>query len=219
MRLHWSPRSPYVRKVMIALHETGLAGSVEIVRTPVSFLTVPGTAVLALNPLGKIPILETGEDGILYDSNVICEYLDVQNAAPRLLPEGASRPVHRRWTVLGDGVLDLLVRWQVSQAAPEPDAFRDAAQIKIAAALAAVAKDLPKLRDTRFGMGHIALVAAAGHLDFRFADSGWRAAFPDLAAWADDLGTRASVAATVQTDEDGTPLGSRPQGLDLSQSR
>ena len=75
MKLHWSPRSPYVRKVMVFAHETGLADRLELRRS------VVGTAKVCIellpdNPLNKIPTLILDDGSPLYDSLVICEYLD-----------------------------------------------------------------------------------------------------------------------------------------------
>ena len=90
MTLHWSPRSPYVRKVMIAAHEMGLADRLRTVRTVVGG-TAPHRELMRINPLGKIPTLELEDGTVLYDSPVICEYLDTLHDGPKLFP--AAWPV------------------------------------------------------------------------------------------------------------------------------
>ena len=85
MTLHWSPRSPYVRKVMIAAHEMGLQDRLRPVRTVVGG-TTPHRELMRINPLGKIPTLELEDGTILYDSPVICEYLDTLHDGPKLFP-------------------------------------------------------------------------------------------------------------------------------------
>ena len=75
MKLHWSPRSPFVRKVMIVAHERGLLGRLQCVRT-VAAMTTPHAALMRDNPLSKIPTLVLDDGMALYDSPVICEYLD-----------------------------------------------------------------------------------------------------------------------------------------------
>src|SRR4051794_35537402 len=75
MRLHWSSRSPFVRKVMVVAHEVGLTDRIERVPTVVA-LTKPDLALLPTNPLGKIPTLVLADGTAIYDSVVICEYLD-----------------------------------------------------------------------------------------------------------------------------------------------
>ncbi len=109
MTLHWSPRSPYVRKVMIVAHELGLGERLRTVRTVVGG-TEPHRALMKRNPLGKIPTLELPDGGVLYDSPVICEYLDTL-AGGRLFPKGAERFTGLRRLALGDGMLDVALAW------------------------------------------------------------------------------------------------------------
>ncbi|MFD1753135.1 glutathione S-transferase N-terminal domain-containing protein [Salipiger marinus] len=100
MTLHWSPRSPYVRKVMITLHETGLLPEVALQRSVVALHLPPNAAVLADNPLGKIPALVTGDGPALFDSRVICEYLDLRAKAGffrRSLPRASGSCAGRPW--------------------------------------------------------------------------------------------------------------------------
>ena len=109
MKLHWSPRSPFVRKVMIAAHETGLVDRLTCVRTVVA-MTAPNAALLSDNPLSKIPTLVLDDGSALYDSGVICEYLDTLHDGSKLFPADAKA----RWTALrrhalGSGLLDLLI--------------------------------------------------------------------------------------------------------------
>ena len=95
MRLYWSSRSPFVRKAMIAAHETGVASRIETIRVEVA-VTKLNADVMAHNPLNKIPtlVLENGE--VLFDSRVICEYFDSLTTGPRLFP---SNPAER-WVAL-----------------------------------------------------------------------------------------------------------------------
>lgn len=85
MRLHWSPRSPYVGKVMVVAHEVGLADRIETVRTVVGG-TTPHLALMRENPLGKILTLMIEDGTILYDSPVICEHLDTLHDGAKLFP-------------------------------------------------------------------------------------------------------------------------------------
>ncbi len=89
MKLHWSPRSPYVRKVMIVAHELRLADRLEIVRTVVGG-TTPHRELMQENPLGKIPTLVLENGTIIYDSPVICEYLDTLHDGPKTVPRVAG---------------------------------------------------------------------------------------------------------------------------------
>ena len=89
MKLHWSPRSPYVRKVMVVAHELGLADRLELVRTVVGG-TTPHLELMRENPLGKIPTLVLEDGTIIYNSPVICEYLDTLHDGPKLFPHVAG---------------------------------------------------------------------------------------------------------------------------------
>ena len=86
MKLYWSSRSPYVRKVMVVAHEAGLAEQIELERVVVSAY-LPNTELLTTNPLGKIPTLVLDDGTAVYDSRVICEYLDGLHQGPRLFPQ------------------------------------------------------------------------------------------------------------------------------------
>src|SRR5258708_26750055 len=85
MTLHWSPRSPYVRKVMIAVHEMALTDRIRTVRTIVGG-TTPHAELMKINPLGKIPTLELEDGTVIYDSPVIIEYLDTLHTGAKLYP-------------------------------------------------------------------------------------------------------------------------------------
>jgi glutathione S-transferase len=109
MKLHWSPRSPFVRKVMVVVHELGLADRITRVRT-VAATTKPQAELMQDNPLSKIPTLVLDDGTVIYDSPVICEYLDFLDGAPKLHPaEPEARLAALRRQALGDGFLDMLV--------------------------------------------------------------------------------------------------------------
>src|SRR6266852_4462104 len=112
MKLHWSPRSPFVRKVLIVAHEFGLTGRIDCVRSAVAF-TKPHAALMEENPLSKIPTLVLDDGTVLYDSPVICEYLDCLHHGPKLLPaDPKQRMTALRRQALGDGCLDFLLLWR-----------------------------------------------------------------------------------------------------------
>ena len=109
MKLHWSPRSPFVRKVMIVAHERGLADRITRVRT-VAATSKPHAELMKDNPLSKIPTLALDDGMVIYDSPVISEYLDELDGTPKLFPkEPKARLEALRRQALGDGFLDLLV--------------------------------------------------------------------------------------------------------------
>ena len=111
MKLHWSPRSPFVRKVMIVAHELGLVERLDCVRT-VAATTQPHELLMRDNPLSKIPTLVLADGTVIYDSPVICEYFDSLHDGPRLFPATMpERMAALRWQALGDGMLDFLLLW------------------------------------------------------------------------------------------------------------
>ena len=128
MKLHWSPRSPYVRKVLIVAHEKGVADRIERVRTHVGLFHV-NDAILVDNPVGKVPtlVLENGE--ALFDLPVICEYLDGLSPANPLLPAtGSERIATLLRQATGDGIMDVLNAWRADTM--KPDAVPSAALAK-----------------------------------------------------------------------------------------
>ena len=205
LRLHSSATSPYVRKVRIVLLETGQNDAVEQTATAVA-PTSPNSDLNANNPIGKVPALVT-EDGLaLYDSPVICEYLDSLHGGAKMFPSsGPSRWRALRRQALGDGLLDaaILGRYETSLRPAEmlwPD-WMAAQMLKISRGLDAMeaeAADLAGIVD----IGTITLACALGYLDFRYADLNWRASRPALAAWFDAFAQRPSLQATQAPDAD-----------------
>ena len=205
MKLHWSPRSPFVRKVMILAHETGLEGRLQLIRTVVA-MAQPNHALLADNPLSKIPTLVLDDGVVLYDSRVICEYLDHLHDGPRLFP---LTPVERwqalRRQALGDGILDVLLLWRNERMKPrerQTQALLDAFELKVNTALRMLEREAPALNAAPFDIGHIGIGCALSYIDFRFPDRDWRASHPQLTSWHRGFQARPSVQRTEPTDQD-----------------
>ncbi len=195
--------SPFVRKVMIFSFETGLEGRFERVRTVVA-MTKPNAALMPDNPLSKLPTLVLDDGSALFDSFVICEYLDGLHAGAPLVPKaGPERWEVLRWHALGNGLLDLLVLWR-NERDREPQRqlkeLLDAFAVKYAATLARLDGEAAALEAAPFRLGHIAIVCALGYLDFRFADMDWRGGHPRLAAWFQKQLQRPSVRMTAPVD-------------------
>jgi len=199
MTLHWSPRSPYVRKVMVTAHEVGMAERLACVRTVVGG-TEPHLALMQENPLGKIPTLVTPDCGYLYDSTVICEYLD-HHAKGGLFPAAwGARMQAMRWQALGSGMLDISLLRLLERIKPE--GLRSVAhqalwEGKIRACIPALEAEAQALGAAPFGIGHIAIGVALAYLDFRFADEAWQREAPGLAAWHATFNARPSVVLTA----------------------
>lgn len=199
MTLHWSPRSPYVRKVMVVAHELGMADRLDCVRTVVGG-TVPHLELMRENPLGKIPTLVTPDCGYLFDSIVICEYLD-HHAKGGLFPaEFGARMQAMRWQALGSGMLDISLLRLLERLKPE--GLRSAPhqalwEGKIKACIPALEAEAGALAAAPFGIGHVAIGVALAYLDFRFGAEAWQREAPGLAAWHAAFSARPSVVATA----------------------
>jgi glutathione S-transferase len=202
MKLHWSPRSPFVRKVMIAAYELGLADRITCVRTVVA-TTRPHIGLMEENPLSKIPTLVLDDGTVLYDSPVICEYLDSLHAGRKLIPaDSKERTIALRRQALGDGFLDflLLLRNERERAHPS-DVHLATFTTKREAALAALEREAQALVASPFTVGHIAIGCALSYLDFRFGPEDWRAEHPRIAGWHREFAARPSVRATEPIDD------------------
>jgi len=202
MKLHWSPRSPFLRKVMIVAHERGLVDRIACVRT-VAATSKPHAELMKDNPLSKIPTLILDDGSALYDSPVICEYLDALDGAPQLLPsEPKARLEALRRQALGDGFLDLLVLLRDERMRAQPsEAHLASAAVRRAAILKNLEADAAALVSAPFSIGHIAIGCALSYLDFRYADEDWRKDHPRIASWHATFAARASVKATEPVDD------------------
>lgn len=194
MKLIYSLTSPYARKVRILLLEKGIDATVEhVIASP---LAEP-EKVIPANPLGKIPVLLTNA-GALYDSPVICEYLDGLEGQPLLPVSGADRWAVLRVQALADGIMDAAFSLVMEQLRPETErsgAWRERWRSAILRATVDAHRDFPRLED-RFDLGQIAMAAALGYLAFRLPDIDWQTDAPSLAMWWDEASQRASVLAT-----------------------
>jgi len=204
MKLHWSPRSPFVRKVMIVLDEAGIADRVTLVRTPVA-MDKPNLDLVPDNPLIKLPTLVLEDGTALYDSRVICAYLDALTGAGLLPADPGARLLAERRQALGDGFLDALLLFRQERnkpAARQTPAWLDAFALKTKAVLAALEAEAPALQASGFDLGLIAIGCALSYMDYRFPDIVWRDGHPALAAWHARFAARPSV---MRTQPDETP--------------
>jgi glutathione S-transferase len=203
MKLYWSQRSPYARKVMVFAHETGLAGRIETVNTLVS-MTAPNRDLMRLNPLAKIPTLVTDDGKVLFDSSVICEYLDSLHAGRKLFPhEPEPRWQALRWHALGNNLLDNLVPWRNERLRPQPQQSPEtlaAFELKVRNGIRFLEDEAGALDAASLGIGHVTIAVALGYLDFRFPDLQWRNGHDRLAAWIATFAQRPSIRNTMPVD-------------------
>jgi len=200
MRLWFNPASPFARKVRVVVRETGLTGRIEELNTVVSPIK-PNAELARENPLVKIPALATPDLGTLYDSAVICEYLDSLHHGTPLFPDrGPERWRALRLQALGDGMLEASVLMRYEGAVrPEPLQWGDwtAGQLaKVRGGLDALEQECPGWGE-RFAIGQIAAACVLGYLDFRFPREAWRESRPTLARWYEEVAQRSSMKATV----------------------
>jgi glutathione S-transferase len=196
MKLTFSPSSPFARKVRIAAIELGLIDKIELMPTTVA----PGQAndeYSRITPLKKLPALILDNGDVIVDSYVIVEYLDELAGGGKLIP--ASGPA--RWKVRSDhsmvqGMLDsmLLCRYEkmVRPQGLQWQAWNDDHWNRAWQGFARFDKQADVL-SRPLDIAQIALVCALGYADFRFADCGWRKAYPNLDAFHEKMLTRPSV--------------------------
>jgi glutathione S-transferase len=197
VELIFSGLSPYVRKVNIVAHEHGLADRIRL--TTVNTRADP-EKITPHNPLGKIPVLITDSGAAVYDSVVICEYLDSEFGKHRLLPaRGAQRWEIATMVALADGLLDaaLLVRQERARAATEQSAEWTALQLgKVHRTLDYLEHAVDSFRP-ELDMGQVAVGAAAGYIPLRLLDLEGLPKWPRLKSWYDKQSLRPSFKNTM----------------------
>jgi len=199
VRLHYSYASPYVRKVMVVAIETGQEDELELTPRKISPVA-PAGEVNRDNPLGKVPCLVIDHGQALFDSRVICEYLDSRHDRPKLFPAGPARWTALRRQAQADGMLDagILARYE-TVLRPEERRWPDwiaGQKAKITRGLDVLEGEAESFGET-VDIGTIAVGCALGWLDFRYAADDWRAGRPRLAAWSERFASRPSMTATV----------------------
>jgi glutathione S-transferase len=201
MLLYNAPTSPYGRKVMVTALETGVISKIEVLRTRPSDTD---TDLRERNPLGKIPALITDDGTALFDSPVICEYLDSLHDGHKLFPAaGPARWLALRQQAEADGILDAAIARRSENNRREE--LRSKAWIghQTAAmhrALAHLEADVDALSGAPT-IGQITIGCMLGYLDFRFPDEDWHGLAPNLSDWFAGFSQRPSMQATVPSDQ------------------
>jgi glutathione S-transferase len=198
MKLYYSATSPFVRKCLVSALELGLRERIELLPAaphPVN----RDRALIAYNPLGKVPTLIADDGTVLYDSRVICEYLNALGDGHLMPKKEAERWCVSRDAALADGLMEaaVLVRYETF-ARPESLRWKDwidGQMDKVTCSLAEIEQRAAML-DQRIDLGTIAIGCALGYLDFRFASLGWKNAYSETAAWFGRFAARESMLAT-----------------------
>jgi glutathione S-transferase len=192
MKLFYSQTSPFARKVLACAIARGIDGQIKLEPTVTS-----SPELAKHNPLGKLPCLVTDDGVSLYDSRVICAFLDTVGDGFSMFPEHGLRVRALKYQALGDGIMDAAVLRR-NEMARGRDPDRDVAiaeqALKMSRAVAALEADVPA---AHVDIGTIAVCCALGYLDFRYAHEPWRDGHPLLAAWYADMVTRPCLALTA----------------------
>ena len=195
MKLYYSPTSPYVRKVNVVAMELGIDEALE--RIPTNPWE-PNEVLLANNPLSKVPTLITDDGSVLFDSPVICEYLDSELAGKRFIPaSGMARWQALRLQALADGILDAAVlRFLERQREVQAADWEASQRAAVERALDVLEAEVATWGDS-LTIGQITVAVALGYIDFRFGDEDWRPDHPGIAEWYGRFSQRPSMTATI----------------------
>jgi glutathione S-transferase len=205
MKLIGSLSSPYVRKVRVVLSEKKLDYQLVLEDVWAS------DAILKMNPLGKVPCLVMdGQDaitGAVFDSRVICEYLDGLSPVGKLIPErGRERTEVRTWEALADGLMDACVAarleetWSGRKPEERSRAWVDRQLTKVHGTVEAMGQGLgekPWCSGNHFSLADVAVGCALAYIDYRFPAIEWRAHHANLARHYEKLAARPSFVDTA----------------------
>ncbi|MGK8888524.1 glutathione S-transferase family protein [Burkholderia gladioli] len=203
MKLIGSLSSPYVRKARIVLAEKKIDYKLELKN-----VWAADTTIHAANPLGKVPCLVMEDGAAVFDSRVICEYVDTLSPVGKLIPaSGRERVEVRCWEALGDGVLDASVGIRIENVQRTPEQRSEAwiarQQRKIDDGLVAMSQGLggkPWCAGNHYTLADVTLGCALGYLDFRMPELGWRERHPNLDKHYQKLSQRQTFIDTVPQD-------------------
>ena len=191
MKLYYSATSPYVRKVIACAIACGNRDQITLIETNAH---ASPADLLEANPLSKVPCLLTQDGFALFDSPVICEYLDAVGGGSLFPPPGPARWRALKWQAVGDGIMDAAVSRRLDMGRPA-EAARDAAMARQKAVVAR-ALDLLQAEPpaNHLDIGSITIACALGYLDLRFADDAWRDGRGKLAQWYAAMEQRPEIA-------------------------
>lgn len=196
MKLYSHPVSPFARKARIIAHELGLKLDVIDVQAR------NDESLRRLNPLKQIPILVLDDGSSLFDSPVICEYLNHAGGGKFFPADTIWKAASGRWkalglAALGDGIADAAVAWRYELTEPEERRNPD----RIARLQATINAGIDALERVKFGtdptIGEIAVGCALGYIDFRLPDLDWRSSHPNLSGWYARFSEYPSMKATA----------------------
>jgi len=196
VKLYTNPASPFARKCRVIAHELGLK------LEEINVVARDNDDLRAINPLKKIPALVLDDGSALFDSPVICEYLNHIGGGKFFPGMTIWSQVSGRWKALGlqalaDGVADAAVALRYEMAEPEERRSAD----RIARCKATIHAGIDALERVKFAteptIGEIAAGCALGYVDFRLTDLDWKSSRPNLSAWYARFSEYPSMKATA----------------------
>jgi glutathione S-transferase len=200
MKLHYSTASPFVRKVMVTAIECGFGNALTLLPTNPHQST---PTLVAANPFSKVPALELDSGEVLYESLLICEYLDHMAGGGILFPKDRTGRLEMlRRHALGNGLMEVSVLRRVESVRGR-DSDRDkniARQAAITVRALDLMETLAPSFDDALELGNVSVVIALDYLDFRFPGDAWRKGRPGLAAWYEQYSKRDSLRSTLPRD-------------------
>ncbi|WP_395316903.1 glutathione S-transferase [Variovorax sp. UC74_104] len=200
MRLLYAPTSPFVRKVMVCAHLSGQAERIEWLDSAAHPVR-RDSRIAAHNPLAKVPTLILDDGESLYDSRVICEYIDSLGSAGIFPLAGPARWKALTRQSMGDGLLDaaLLARYELTARPTEMQwpVWRQALLTKVSACLGTIEAIAPELATASPTIGEVAIGCGLGYLDFRFPELDWRASHPAATHWYAEFAQLPAMQATL----------------------
>ncbi len=200
LKLYWSPKSPYVRKVMICAHELGVVNRLKLVRAVAAMLK-PNPEIMIDNPLSKIPTLVREDGLVLFDSVVICEYINDLVQGDLFPDQGEAKWQALRWHALADGLLDVLILWRNERERVQPSLDLIAAfELKVRSTLTLLEQEVDALNTVPLNIGTLNVGCALGYLDYRFDGLQWRNVAPALSRWYATLSELDSFQTTQPVD-------------------
>lgn len=180
MKLLYSTANPFARKVRACAAALGVDKQITLIEVDIA---APSEELTAANPLGKIPVLITEDGFAIFDSRVICEYLNGTSSVIPIIPlAGAQRWLSLRLEALGDGLMTAAVLRRhllINGMSGDHDYVQRQRD--------AITRTLDWLEREKLSqhvdVGILSIACGLGYLDLRFADEDWRAERPKLAAW------------------------------------
>ena len=197
MRLLYNQTSPFIRKVAVLAHETGLIDKIELI--PANPWAEDDVTVTGVSPLGKVPVLQDGADAV-FDSKLIVRYLLERADNRQMLVPPSKQLLQDQLEAVADGLAEATANrfLELNRRPPEKqmDYWLERFQNTITRALAWLEERTDSF-SSNFTLGALSVAVALGYLELRYKELNWRDTHPQLAAWYANAAQRKSMLATA----------------------